>query len=157
MSDKIPNARAYVHQRCGGATTISNGASDQDFTNLSNPFSPVGATYCSSCGTHFPLREFVWADTGEGVEACRERHRAALQESATPFARFLISPAGCLTFLLGGAALGAGIGFVATIGPGWGAAAGALVGAILVQGILAPQAMKSILAKAGIEDFRQLK
>lgn len=156
MGNKIPNSRAYVHQRCGGATTISNGDSDQDFTNLCNPFAPVGATFCSSCGTHFSLREFAWADTGEGVQEFRERHLAALQENVTPFGRFLMSPAGCLTFLLGGAALGAAIGFAAANSPIWGAAAGAVVGLIVVQGMLVPQAMKSVLDKAGIKDFREL-
>lgn len=156
MGEKIPNSRAYIHQRCGGMTTISNGASDQDFTNLSNPFAPVGATFCSGCGSHFPLSEFAWADTGEGVQEFRERHRAELQEKTTPFARFLISPTGCLSFLLGGAALGAGVGFVAVIGPVWGAVAGAVVGVAVVQGILIPQAMRRVLATAGVQDFRQL-
>lgn len=157
MGKKIPNSREYVHQKCGGTTTISNGASDQDFTNLSNPFAPVGATFCSGCGTHFPLREFVWEDTGEGVQEFRERHLAELRGKAGPFARFLLAPTGCLTFLLVGAALGAGIGFVAVIGPIWGAVAGAVVGVVVAQAILVPQAMKRVLAEAGIDDFRQLK
>lgn len=156
MGEKIPNARAYVHRSCGEATTISNGASDQDFTNLSNPFAPVGATFCSGCGSHFPLREFAWADTGEGVEAFRARHLAELRARAAPFARFLLAPTGCLSFLLGGAALGAGVGFVAVIGPVWGAVAGAVAGAVLVQGLLIPWATRNVLAAAGVQDFRQL-
>ena len=156
MGGKIPNSREYVHQTCGETTTISNGASDQDFTNLSNPFAPVGATFCSGCGSHFPLGEFTWADTGEGVQKFRERHRAELSGKASPFDRFLISPAGCLSFLLGGAALGAGIGFVAVVGPIWGAVTGAVVGAVVVQVLLVPQAMRRVLAEAGVRDFRQL-
>ena len=156
MGDQIPNSRAYVHQRCEGATTISNGEADQDFTNVSNPFSAVGATFCSGCGSHFPLREFVWADTGEGVQAFRDRHLAALRGQVGPLDRFLISPAGCLSFLFGGAALGAAVGFAAALGPAWGAAAGAVVGLVVVQGILAPRAMRGLLARAEVRDFRQL-
>jgi hypothetical protein len=154
MRKRIPESRAYVHEKCGGATSISNGKSDRDFTNLCNPFSPVGATFCVNCGTHFPLREFSWEDTGEGLD----EYRARLRDMAPPGNRFLLSPSGCLVGMVAGAALGAAIGAVALVGPLWGAGIGAFAGLILIAGILGPRAEKRLLSEVyGVEDYRQLK
>lgn len=51
---------------CGGVTTISRPLAE---TYARNP-SFYGATFCSNCGTHFPVGEdgeFLWYDTEERV------------------------------------------------------------------------------------------
>ena len=61
-----PVRRAYIHLRCGAATTMGleiaeTYARDPNF---------YGATFCSRCGNHFAVGEygeFVWDGTDEKV------------------------------------------------------------------------------------------
>lgn len=56
-----PVRRTYVHQKCGGATTMGLALAE---TYARDPRFYSG-TYCVGCGTHFPVGtdgEFVWDD-----------------------------------------------------------------------------------------------
>lgn len=61
-----PVRRSYVHEKCGGLTTMSQDLA-QTYARQPNFYS---GTFCVSCGKHFPVGangEFVWADTSEKV------------------------------------------------------------------------------------------
>lgn len=61
-----PIRRTYIHQRCGGATTIGEALAE---TYASEPEFYSG-TYCVGCGAHFPVGpkgEFVWDGTTQKV------------------------------------------------------------------------------------------
>jgi hypothetical protein len=84
MSNEIvPESRAYTHSRCGQETLISG----QSFEVASNPMSSMERTFCTTCGSMFPISEFAWADTGETIEDYYARHTAR----ATSLQRFLCS------------------------------------------------------------------
>lgn len=56
-----PVRRTYVHEVCGGATTMGQAIAE---TYARNP-SFYGATFCVHCNTHRPVGpdgEFVWDD-----------------------------------------------------------------------------------------------
>lgn len=62
-----PVRRSYKHLKCGVVTTMSHSTAE---TYARNP-GYYGATFCVSCGSHFPIGidgEFVWSDgSGEKV------------------------------------------------------------------------------------------
>lgn len=61
-----PVRRTYVHQKCGGATTMGQALAE---TYARDPHFYSG-TFCCGCGTHFPVGEtgeFVWSGTDEKV------------------------------------------------------------------------------------------
>ena len=57
-----PVRHTYIHGKCGTATTMNEAIAE---TYAKDP-KFYGATYCVSCGFHYPVGEsgdFVWADT----------------------------------------------------------------------------------------------
>jgi hypothetical protein len=135
-----PDSRTYIHHSCGSATVVS----EEHFTMICDPFRLVTGTFCVACGNHFPLTEFVWADTGEVIADARKRWA----EEAPPAVRTLNSATGCwLAFALGAAA-GAAIGWVVGNGVGWkvgvGAGVGAIAVAILWVGVIVPLVTKQV-------------
>jgi hypothetical protein len=61
-----PVRRSYVHQKCGGVTTMGRAIAE---TYARNPFFYSG-TFCVHCGAHFPVGEdgeFVWDGTDQKV------------------------------------------------------------------------------------------
>ncbi|MCE9564118.1 MAG: hypothetical protein K8U57_18905 [Planctomycetes bacterium] len=135
-----PNSRAYVHLACGSTTIVSEG----DFTAICDPFRFISGTFCVNCGTHFPLKQFVWADTNEVIADARERWA----KEAPPAVRSLNSGVGCWVAFALGAAVGAGVGWSVGNGAmkavGIGAGVGALVLPIIWLGIIAPTISKSV-------------
>lgn len=84
MTDEIvPESRTYRHVRCQQVTMVGG----QSFEVVSNPMSSMERTMCSTCGTMFPIAEFVWVDTGESISDYYARHTTR----ATPLQRFLCS------------------------------------------------------------------
>ncbi len=79
----IPESRAYRHVQCGSETVVG----DESFKVVSNPMSSMERTFCSSCGTMFPIAEYEWADTGENLAEYYARHT----QSATDMQRLLCS------------------------------------------------------------------
>ena len=53
-----PVRRTYVHDTCGGATTMSQDIAE---TYARTP-TFYGATYCVHCRMHLPVSEFRWDD-----------------------------------------------------------------------------------------------
>jgi len=58
-----PVRKTYIHNKCKSETTMGDSiaetyARDPKFYN---------GTFCCSCGTHYPLEEFVWKGTEEMV------------------------------------------------------------------------------------------
>lgn len=53
-----PVRAAYLHQKCGVETVMSNALAE---TYARDP-SFYSGTFCCGCGKHFPVAEFVWAD-----------------------------------------------------------------------------------------------
>ena len=67
---QVPSTRSYVHSGgCGGATAIGDWA----FPAICDPVRRVTATMCASCKQYRPVSEFQWADTGENIQAYRNR------------------------------------------------------------------------------------
>jgi hypothetical protein len=61
-----PVRRTYIHDRCGGATTMGLALAE---TYARNP-SFYGGTFCAICGAHFPVGEhgeFTWDGTSDKV------------------------------------------------------------------------------------------
>jgi hypothetical protein len=61
-----PVRRSYIHQRCGGLTTMGQSLAE---TYASDPSFYTG-TFCAVCKTHFPvgeIGEFIWDGTTEKV------------------------------------------------------------------------------------------
>lgn len=61
-----PVRKTYIHERCGGATTMSRAIAE---TYAVDP-KAYGRTFCVHCGSHFPVGEngeFVWDGTQEKV------------------------------------------------------------------------------------------
>jgi hypothetical protein len=61
-----PVRRTYIHERCGGATSMGQAIAE---TYARDP-KFYGGTFCSHCGTHFPVGEngeFVWDGDGTKV------------------------------------------------------------------------------------------
>jgi len=71
MRDVIPESRAYVHRRCGEVTEVSGGS----FRNLASPVPRINFTLCVDCDDFFPMAEFEWEDTAEGIEEYYARYR----------------------------------------------------------------------------------
>lgn len=58
-----PVRRTYVHQKCGGATTMGQALAE---TYARDP-GFYGATYCAHCRMHLPVAEFRWDDNTGAV------------------------------------------------------------------------------------------
>lgn len=61
-----PVRRSYVHDTCGGVTTMGNALAE---TYARDPEFYSG-TFCATCGSHFPtgpLGQFRWLDDGSKV------------------------------------------------------------------------------------------
>jgi len=58
-----PVRRTYLHTPCGTSTTMSQAIAE---TYARDPSFYTG-TFCVNCRGHFPLEQFVWADTGDQV------------------------------------------------------------------------------------------
>jgi hypothetical protein len=117
--DNSPDSRPYVHKRCGEVTVVSG----NDFRRLANPFDFVPQTYCVACEEMVGLDTVAWDDTGETISRYRRRLRAAAPVSLKLFS-WVICP-------LGGAALGAGAGWLFTTHRVTGAFIGAFVGLVV--------------------------
>jgi hypothetical protein len=74
--EAVPTARAYRHL-CGAVTQVSDGI----LAAICNPYGPGGGTECSGCEKLQGFNTFVWADTGEPIDAYRRRLKAALPPS----------------------------------------------------------------------------
>ena len=120
----VPTSRTYVHDRCGNATVVSG----NDFESLANPFAFCSGTMCVACNKAFPLKQFVWADTGETITARRSRLRGATSPAQKLFS-MLVGP---LIFGL----IGAGIGYLIKPARPSYMAGGAVGGIALFIGIL---------------------
>lgn len=63
----ITNGRFWTQKQlnsgCGGETRMGQALSE---TYARNP-KFYGATFCSTCGTHFPVEEFIWTVDGKRV------------------------------------------------------------------------------------------
>src|SRR5947207_15171392 len=68
----IPTHRVYVHTLCGGHTATSGA----EFVQLTDPFLPCTATFCSQCRKMALLTDVSWSATGESVIEYRSRVRA---------------------------------------------------------------------------------
>lgn len=95
---QAPNARVYVHDRCGGSTQVSGG----DYTHICDPFRPCTGTYCCTCADFAPLHEVEWADTGERISDYRRR----LREETPSLLRAWRYGLGALVGAAGGAVFG---------------------------------------------------
>lgn len=58
-----PVRRSYTHDTCGVSTRMALPLCE---TYASDP-SFYGRTFCSKCGSHFPVGEFKWDEDGETV------------------------------------------------------------------------------------------
>lgn len=58
-----PFRDSYKHLKCGTVTTMGQKIAE---TYARDPKFYSG-TFCCGCGTHYPLKEFVWTDGGEQV------------------------------------------------------------------------------------------
>jgi hypothetical protein len=123
---KVRRRRAYVHPQCGGTTIVSG----DDFTRLANPFTFVSQTYCASCGSFVGLGSVEWEDTGETISAYRSRLRGE-----APLGMKLL---GWVFGPLGGAAIGALIGWACTPREVLGPISGGVVGLFVVAAFLMP-------------------
>jgi len=57
-----PVRTSYIHQRCGGVTTMGRALAE----TYARDFSFYSATMCVHCGGHYPVGadgEFLWTDT----------------------------------------------------------------------------------------------
>ena len=70
--------RAYCHTKCGAGTQMPE---EIVRSYLVNPYLYLAdKTFCTGCGTHVPLRECQWIETGEDLQSHIDRHRAAKPE-----------------------------------------------------------------------------
>ena len=69
-----PTSRAYSHTECGTQTSVSGG----DFFDLCNPLQAIWSAHCNCCRKEDKLDRFVWAETGEALDAYRQRLRKAM-------------------------------------------------------------------------------
>lgn len=100
MSEQsIPESRTYRHVECGSETVVSG----QSFEVVSNPMSSMERTMCTACNAMFPIGEFEWADTGEGLADYYARH----SQGATDTQRFLCSKTFMVALVVLGAVLAA--------------------------------------------------
>ena len=105
MGEPLPDSRLCVHSACRTATAVTGPA----FEALADPFARVRAVHCGTCRAHFPLDEFAWADTGEGLRAARARWAGQ-----TPgWARWVYGRYGWLVLIAVSAALGTAVGWAA--------------------------------------------
>jgi hypothetical protein len=58
-----PLRRSYIHDKCGGVTTMGLALCE---TYARDP-SFYGSTFCCICGAHFPVSEFMWDGTNDRV------------------------------------------------------------------------------------------
>lgn len=58
-----PVRRTYVHNKCGTATTMGLAIAE---TYARDP-GFYGGTFCTGCGSHFPVAEFTWDGTNMTV------------------------------------------------------------------------------------------
>lgn len=58
-----PLRRTYVHETCGTVTRMSNEIAET-YARRPNFY---GATYCTGCRKHLPVKEFFWEGTTERV------------------------------------------------------------------------------------------
>ncbi len=56
-----PVRRSYTHDKCGVVTKMGQAIAE---TYARDP-KFYGATFCCSCGSHFPVAEFSWLDAPE--------------------------------------------------------------------------------------------
>lgn len=54
-----PVRREYVHEKCGATTRMGLAIAE---TYARDP-SFYGSTFCVGCGTHYPVKEFLWDGT----------------------------------------------------------------------------------------------
>ena len=135
-----PNSRAYVHDKCGNSTVVS----DEHFTMICDPFRLVTGTFCVACNDHFSLTEFVWADTGEVIAEARSRWA----DEAPPMVKTLNSSTGCWLVFALGAVAGAGVGWLIEGAIAWKIGVGAAVGAVVLgvawTGFIVPALTRSV-------------
>lgn len=55
-----PLRRAYIHDTCGGITTMGLALCE---TYARDPYF-YGSTYCTTCRKHLPVAEFKWKEDG---------------------------------------------------------------------------------------------
>ncbi len=68
----------YVHVKCGAATGMPE---EIVRSYLKNPYLYLAdVTFCMGCGTHVPLRECKWTETGEDLQTYTDRLRAEKPE-----------------------------------------------------------------------------
>jgi len=85
----MERGRTYVHDKCGAGTRVSG----TDFRDICDPFHYCSGTYCVGCQRLFPLRAFVWENSGESLTAYRSRLRKEVPMSKKVW--FLIMPLLC--------------------------------------------------------------
>lgn len=70
--------QAYIHVKCGAGTGMPE---EIIRTYLVNPWTYLAdKTFCTGCGTHVPLKECNWIETGEDLQTYTDRLRAEKPE-----------------------------------------------------------------------------
>lgn len=70
--------QVYVHKKCGAGTGMPE---EIIRTYLKNPYTYLAdKTFCTGCGSHVPMRECVWTETGEDLQTYTDRLRAQKPE-----------------------------------------------------------------------------
>jgi len=68
----------YIHVNCGAATSMPE---EIIRSYLKNPYLySADMTFCTGCGTHVPLRDCQWRETGEDLQTYTDRLRAEKPE-----------------------------------------------------------------------------
>jgi hypothetical protein len=154
MKDQIPDSRLYVHRQCGETTEVDGG----DFRNMASPVPGMIKTICCKCGKAFPVSEFQWVDTGEGIAAYYERHLARVPALPRLLCSRQFSTLILLIGFLSGIALGGWCWSV--LGIVWGIVVGvvsSLVGAIGSLVIWDAVTARILSRSLGVPDVRCLK
>ena len=154
MNEHVPDSRSYVHSRCGETTEVDGG----DFRNMASPVPGMVKTICSKCGQAFPVSEFQWEDTGEGITAYYERHRARVPALPSLLCSRQFSTVILLIGFLAGIALGGWC--WSALGIVWGIVVGvvsSLVGAIASLVIWDAVTARILSRSLNVPDVRCLK
>ncbi|QDU73314.1 hypothetical protein Pan97_02830 [Bremerella volcania] len=80
----VDEPQVYCHSKCGAGTQMPE---EIVRSYLVNPYLYLAdKTFCTGCGTHVPLRECQWVETGEDLQSHIDRHRAEKPEFRPGFA-----------------------------------------------------------------------
>lgn len=75
-----PVRDAYVHSRCGIATTLPRATAEA----IARDPRVFGSKFCAGCKAHFPVNEFVWHGTSERLGEAEEEKHGTQHQKAGP-------------------------------------------------------------------------